>query len=110
MQADVVVGDAEITGTLHYVTGYTGFNADEPGEQEGNFLALKINPDPSDGVTVAVELVGGTKGPVQLDSDLIIVIRVTNKDSQTVKVTATNSKGSMTKTYSLKNLTLEPKA
>ena len=87
MQTNVVVGDADITGTLKYVTGYTGFSSN-PSEQSGNYLALKFDFIPEDAVTT-VEVVGGTKGPVTLDNDKNIVLLIKNKDSQTIKVTVT---------------------
>ena len=105
--ADVTVGDSEITGTLHYVTGYTGFHGTDPLEQEGNFLALKINATTAEDVTTAVELVGGTKGPVTLDSDMNIVLHIQNKDTESVKVTVSKGGESETKTYGLSGLTLE---
>ena len=106
--SDVTVGDSEITGTLHYVTGYTGFHGSDPLEQEGNFLALKINATTAEDVTTAVELVGGTKGPVTLDSDMNIVLHIQNKNTESVKVTVTKGDESETKTYGLSGLTLEP--
>ena len=58
LQENVVVGESEITGTLKHVTGYTGFSSNTS-EQEGNYLALKVDADSEDAI-VAVELVGGT--------------------------------------------------
>lgn len=84
LQSDVNVGDSAITGTLHYVTGYTGFNGSEPSEQKGNFLALDFD---SEEWPVDVELVGGTKGKVSLTAeDHFCVFRIANKDSQEIKV------------------------
>lgn len=105
---NVAVSGTEITGTLKYVTGYTGFSSDKPAEQEGNFLALNIRSEPSDAVTT-VELVGGDKGPVTVKPDGKIVLRITNKASQKVKVTATKDKTVKTITYGLTGLTLTPK-
>ena len=105
-----MVNETEVTGTLHYVTDYIGFNGTEPAEQEGNYLALKVDPKPIDGATIIVELVGGKKGPVTLDGDRMIVIRIENKDTQTIKVAARNSKNEIAKTYSLAKLTLEQKS
>lgn len=39
LQEDVAEAAGTIVGTLHYVTGYTGFSSD-PEEQEGNYLAF----------------------------------------------------------------------
>lgn len=105
LQTNVVITGDEISGTLNYVTGYTGFSS-ETADQEGNYLALKVSTVPKNDVTTTVELVGGTKGPVTLDADMNIVLRITNKDTQSVKVVATKGKQSITKTYSLASVTL----
>ena len=90
---------------MKHVTGYTGFNSNTS-EQEGNYLALKVDADSEDAVAT-VELVGGTKGPVTLDDDMNIVLLIKNKDTQSIKVTVDNGENSTTKTYGLIGLTLE---
>ena len=75
-------------------------------EQEGNYLALKVDADSEDAVAT-VELVGGTKGPVTLDDDMNIVLLIKNKDTHSIKVTVDNGENSTTKTYGLIGLTLE---
>ena len=105
LQENIVIGESEITGTLKHVTGYTGFSSNTS-EQEGNYLALKIEAEPAEAETV-VELVGGTKGPVALDDDMNIVLLIKNKDTQSIKVTTTHNEESITKTYGLSGLTLE---
>lgn len=105
LQTDVVVNGTEISGTLKHVTGYTGFSTD-PAEQQGNYLCLKFNTMPTDAITT-VELVGGTKGPVVLDSDMNMVLLIKDKDAQTVKVTVDDGDEQLTKIYSLAGLTLE---
>lgn len=92
---------------MKHVTGYTGFSSNTS-EQEGNYLALKVDSDSQDAV-VTVELVGGTKGPVTLDDDMNIVLLIKNKDTQSIKVTVDNGENSTTKTYGLIGLTLEGK-
>ena len=104
LQSDVVVSDDEVTGTLKYVDGYVDFSSNVS-EQSGNYLALKIEAEPAEAETV-VELVGGTKGPVTLDDDMNIVLLIKNKDTQSIKVTTTHNKESITKTYGLSGLTL----
>ena len=89
---------------MKHVTGYTGFSSNTS-EQEGNYLALKVDADSEDAVAT-VELVGGTKGPVTLD-DMNIVLLIKNKDTQSIKVTVDNGENSTTKTYGLIGLTLE---
>lgn len=98
LQSDIVIGENEITGTLKYVTGYTGFSG-EPELQSGNFLALHITTN--DSAPISVELIGGKYGPVTLDDDGLIILRIANK-GQRVKITS----GSMTKEYSLANINL----
>ena len=106
LQSDVVVADDdEVTGTLKYVNGYVDFSSNTS-EQEGNYLALKVDADSEDAV-VTIELVGGTKGPVTLDDDMNIVLLIKNKDTQSIKVTTTHNEESITKTYGLSGLTLE---
>lgn len=90
---------------MKHVTGYTGFSSNTS-EQEGNYLALKVDADSEDAI-VTVELVGGTKGPVTLDDDMNIVLLIKNKDTQSIKVTTTHNEESVTKTYGLSGLTLE---
>lgn len=90
---------------MKHVTGYTGFSSNTS-EQEGNYLALKVDADSEDAV-VTIELVGGTKGPVTLDDDMNIVLLIKNKDTQSIKVTTTHNEESVTKTYGLSGLTLE---
>ena len=90
---------------MKHVTGYTGFSSNTS-EEEGNYLALKVDADSEDAVAT-VELVGGTKGPVTLDDDMNIVLLIKNKDTQSIKVTVDNGENSTTKTYGLIGLTLE---
>lgn len=67
---------------------------------------MKFTAD--EGATVTVELINGTLGhPVTLDEDMNIVIRITDKDTQSVKVVATKGNASSTKTYALTGLTLQ---
>lgn len=115
LQDDVVINtNRKIDGTLHYVTGYTEFNSFEPTEQEGNYLALDFSDNwlgDTDPTTFTVELKGGKKGPVTLtDGDAFCVFRVTNPNTQSIEVVSADSTGTTTVKYSLKGLTLEPKA
>lgn len=99
LQENISIGDDNvISGTLKYVTNYTGFSSNIA-EQQGNYLALHFNAPNVDGVTLSVN--GST-----LDSDGIIVLIV---DSNTKKVRVTASKAGypdVTKTYTLTGLTL----
>lgn len=106
LQSGVGVGGSDITGTLKYVTGYTGFSGD-PAEQSGHYLVLHIDTD-VEGATIQVELIGGKHGPVTLDSDRTLISRISNK-SQKIKITASKEDyPTVTKTYTLGGLTLAP--
>lgn len=106
MQSDInIVGKSEITGTLKYVTGYTGFSG-KTEEQSGNYIALHATHPTAD--SIAVMLHGGTVGhPVTLDSDGLAVVRISDKETQTLEFIATKSGVTSSVTYSLRNLTLE---
>ena len=97
LQTGVTIGENSITGTLKFVDDYTGFSSD-PAMQSGNYLVIHCTVN--DSTPITVEVVGGTSGPRQLDADGIIVLRIADKDTQSVKVVA----GSVTKTYSLTEL------
>lgn len=88
------------------MTDYTGFDVN-PEKQSGNYLALKI--DATAGSTTTVEVVGGDKGPVTLDSDMNIVLFI-KSTTQSVKVVTTKGEKSIEKVFALTNLTLEPAA
>ena len=105
LQSNIVIGSDSVSGTLKYVTGYTGFSGDVS-EQSGNYLALHCDGVPS-ADTVTFELVNGTVGhPVTLDSDRLIVVRITDTQTQYIKVTATKSGKTFTKTLYLMGLVL----
>ena len=88
------------------MTGYTGFSGD-PTEQQGNYLVLHIDTD-VEGATIEVELIGGKHGPVTLDSDRTLISRISNK-SQKIKITASKEGyPTVSKTYTLGGLKLEP--
>lgn len=105
LQSGISIVNGVINGTLNYVTGYTGFSGDVS-EQSGNYLALRIDTD-EDVDSITVELIGGTLGhPVTLDSDRLIVIRITDTDTQSIKVVVNKNGLSQSKTYELTGLTL----
>lgn len=106
LQENVAVGTSAITGTLKYVSDYTGFSGDVS-EQSGNYIAVKasLSKGPT---TLTAEIVGGVHGPVTLDSDGIVVCRITST-AQKIKITATNPLyPTITKEYALTGITLEP--
>lgn len=102
LQSDVAIdSDGAITGTLAYVTGYTGFSSDAD-EQEGNYLALKLTAEPHEKIEVAI----GDRGPVDVTDDGFVVIRLTEL-TDPIEVTVTNGSDSGTKEFDISGLTLE---
>ena len=107
LQSGITVGENAITGTLKYVTGYTGFSGDAA-EQKGNYLAFHSASTGADSITV--ELIGGTsgRGEVTLDGDGIMIARISNIN-QKIKVRAyKNGVVANSRLYSLAGLTLTP--
>lgn len=105
LQENVVVNDDNISGTLKYVTGYTGFSGDTA-LQSGHYLALKL--DVPNGATTTLQLLnnGGSGTPVDLGSDDYAVGYIRSKNAKIV-VTTTLAGVSVSKTYSLRLLKLE---
>lgn len=95
--------DNKITGTLKFVTGYTGFSGDAS-EQSGNYLAVHATAE--EGAVIKAELIGGLHGEVTLDEDGILIVRITS-NLQALKFSATTSAGTQTTIYDLSGLTLE---
>lgn len=107
LQTGVSVSGTSVTGTLKYVTDYIGFSS-KTEEQQGNYLVIHCAVPDVTGVTITVEVIGGSGKVSTLDADGLIVLLIKNT-SQKVKVTASKSGlASVTKTYSLSGLTLEP--
>lgn len=102
LQENVNVNVRTITGTLKYVTDYTGFSGDVS-EQSGNYIALHITSTEND-VTIKVKL----RNEVTLDADGIIILRVTDESPDVIKVTATKQGFETTvQTYDISRLVLE---
>ena len=105
----VLSTDDKISGTLKYVTGYTGFSGDTA-LQSGNYLALHFELAEDTNNTVTVEIIGGTSGAVTLDNDGIWIGYIKNTN-QKIKVIATaEGQPTVTKIYTLDGLTLETEA
>lgn len=100
LQDGITIEGDEITGTLKYVTGFDEFSSD-PSEQEGNFLALDLSSE--DGEEIITEVVNGTHGPVTVD-DGFCIYRITDKDTQSIKVTVTKGGQSKIVQYGLTGL------
>ena len=104
LQENVAINGRAITGTLKYVDDFS--SAYGPGEDSGNYIALKFESEDAD--SISVEIINGTSGPVTLDEDGIWVGRIADKNSQTVKVVASKDGASVSKIYTLSGLTLQP--
>ena len=106
LQEDVVITGDKITGTLKYVTGYTGFSGDVT-EQSGNYLAVVCTAQEGDTITVRLTA-GRVTRPITLGDDGILIARITDKDAQRLIYTATAADGSTeTREFDLSGLTLE---
>lgn len=109
-QSDVTVTGGEITGTLNFMEG--GLSPSGPLAGDGYFLALKYSNFAS-GLTYAnvkVGLVPSVSGMAlqTLDSDCDTVMKITDKNTQKVKVVQEDSAGHKNVQYfGLKGLTLE---
>lgn len=100
LQDDIEIEDDAVSGTLLYIDDYTGFSEDTD-LQVGNFLAIHAEVPYVDDVEITCE------DGVVLDSG-IIVVRVTDKSTQTVTVVASKQGfESVTKTFTLEGLTCE---
>ena len=111
MQSGVSVTGNNITGTLLYQDDPTKALVHDWGE--GYFLALKFSGF-SEGLTYEDVQVGldpsEGSGLVTLDSDCNGVFKITNKDTQVLKVVQTNGDIVSTQTFDLSGLTLGPTA
>ena len=108
MQSDITIADDIISGTLLYVTGYTGFSGD-PDEQEGNFLALAV--ERKSGVDLTVEIIGGNSEghPVEMAADdELLVARITSTTQKIKFVAYIDEEAVETRVFQLSGLTLTP--
>lgn len=86
LQESIAIEGGAMTGTLKYVTGYTGFSS-KVEQQSGNFLAVKVVNESADEIYVGLNPSEGS-GMVKLDADGIAVLRVANKDTQVLRIDA----------------------
>ena len=95
-------GENKITGTLKYVTGYTGYSP-TPELQEGHFLAFHAESEPGAEIQVTMSRT------VTLEADGNCVARVADKETQTITVVASKPGcDSATVVFALDELTLVP--
>lgn len=104
MQENIVIGEDTISGTLKYVSDYTGFSGN-PELQSGHYIALHIDVPDVEDVTIQVTLTG----TATLDEDRTIVLYIADQSTQTITVVASKEGyESVTKTFALTGLTLSP--
>ena len=68
---NVYLSDSGLKGTLKYVADYS--SAYGSGEDSGNYAVIHAEVPGVEGVTLTVQVVGGTHGPQTLDSDGICI-------------------------------------
>lgn len=74
--------DGSVEGTFKYVEGYTGFNSEVPGEQEGYFFPFSLKQT---GTTMTFKK-NGVDGKKDIPFEKDNVFRVTKTDTFTVLV------------------------
>lgn len=77
-----VLEDGTVTGTFKHVTGYTGFNGEDPEEQEGYFFPFKLTKT---GTTMSFKK-NGAPGKTDIPWEAENVFRVTKDDTFEVLV------------------------
>ena len=106
---DVTVTGNKITGTLKYLS--TGTIASDWGA--GYFLALKFSNLAATATSVKVGLKPSvSSGLVELlgDPDMNGIFKITNKDEQKFRVVTTDGTHTLTQSFDLSGLILEPQA
>lgn len=83
------------------MSDYTGFSEDTD-LQKGNFIALHFGAPA--GYEIAVSL---GDDPIEVDEDGIVVMRIADKDTDIITVTATKGDDTETLTFGLSGLTCE---
>lgn len=106
LQTGVTVSSESITGTLNSISDYTGFSGDVS-MQSGHYLAIHCAVPNVSGATITVEVVNGVSGPRTLDPDGLIVLRIADKDTQSIRVVASmDGFAPVTRNFALSELTL----
>lgn len=84
LQSNIVIDDDSISGTLKFVDDYTGFSGDTS-LQYGNYIVIHASvPGFENNAVISVKVTN----PVTLDDDGIAVLRIADKNSQTITVVA----------------------
>lgn len=110
LQEDVEIGEYGVTGTLKYVTGYTGFSGD-PAEQNGNYLVLHFEVEDEENAVIQAKLEkGNNPNFVTLDSDGILIVRISDAAQDLIVKASLSGYKTMTKHIPLHGLVLEQEA
>jgi len=104
LQEDIEVGEDGVTGTLKYVSDYTGFSEDEE-LQEGNFLMLHFDAPGAESITV--QLIGGNSNVIWLPVHGIMIARIESTEQSIMAVADYGPAGAVIKEIPLDGLTLE---
>ena len=103
MQTDVAISNGAVTGTLHKLT--SGQLVTDWGE--GYFLALKFTKNNAKITSIKVGMNPSvSSGLVELDSDMLGVFKVTDKDAQRFEILASDGKLELATFFDLSGLTL----
>lgn len=104
LQDNIALNGTILTGVSNYVTGYSDMFPLTP---NGNFVALKFTSN--QGATISVKLVNGVQDEdwKELDSDGMLVIRVTDPAKQYVIVKSVVAGKTTQKVIKLERLTLD---
>lgn len=108
LQKNVSIQNNRVYGTLHNITGYSGFNPSNPDEQKGHFLVLTF--DPEEGETVKTKIAGGPSTMldyVDATEDKYCVYRIQDKYKQKIYVKTEKDPSSVEEVYDLSTLKLE---
>ena len=103
LQSNIAIGTNAITGTLKYVSDYTGFSGDVS-EQSGNYMAIHCAVPGTDGTRITAKL---TKTNIVDPDDGIIVLRVTDKTIPLVITASKDGYDDVVKNFNLNGLTLQ---
>lgn len=82
-----IMADGTVTGTIKYVTGYTGFDSVHKELQSGYYFPVHLG-DAYKGKSVTVQSIGKDKGQPKSGSDQDWVIRLSDKADRVLKITA----------------------
>lgn len=82
LQSNIVIGEDSISGTLKYIEDYSSaFGGDLA---HGNYIALHAEVPDVEDVTITVKVTNEST----LDEDGNMVLRIADKDTQTITITA----------------------